>query len=928
MQAIRPPDNQYEQFLAELAHRYLAELRSASRQKQMKAFRQFLKSGQNFLRTLHRRPGFGRLASKARSYLADLLIDFSLRIFCLEPDFARSRFAVVALGGYGREELCPGSDLDVMFLYDCPSIEKSGFHRLFEGSLLYELFPRVSPVVRTIEDCLHAAAADLRSKTALIESRFVWGDRELFEDFQASLIDNCVKGHEEEYLRQRLEDQQVRRQKYGNSYSLQEPNIKNGCGGLRDFQNLYWMAFFKYRVRNLEELLNKNLSLIDKEDLKQLNHAYDFLLRVRTELHYLTGRCTDILRRVWQPKVAWRLGYKDRSPAKRISLFMTDYFRATRTIFLIARDLEFQLAPALSVQDQNDRRLVLGTAQKATWEERGVDLKNGRLEVSDESVFWEDPRQTIQIFRLAQQLDVPLGPQTMQRIRRSLCKMDASLRQDPTLIKTFLEILRHRGNIGQILRAMHETNFLGKFLPAFSRLTGLVQLEFYHLHAADEHALRCLETFDEIARSSTGEWAEFHEIYHQIFRPEILHLAALLHDAGRTKQVKDHIEASSKIAASVARRLKLDAEAQHMLRFLIENHLEMVRTCERKDLSQPDVIHRFARLVENKEQLKMLLLLTVADIRATSPSLWTGYRRTLLQDLYRRTIDFLEKGESDVEAIRQRIRTQVLRSAPWFLSKREIIDHLEGLPERYLVARPPESIILDLILVRHFIRKHIFQTGKPLEPVLYWRDLPECGYAELFVCAWDRPGLFSDLTACITAAEMNIHSAEIFTRQDHIVIDSFKVTDMSTGLLPLERQKKKCCTLMRKVINQKLDAEEVLRMRSRKTRNLEEDIGVYFKPRVEILNYESKVYTVVEVRCADHPGLLHQITKAFHQMGWNIGLAKVNTDRGMVWDVFYVTDSDGKKIEDASQIERAKRWLFDVLKQKKEEGIAESTSGS
>ncbi len=914
MQTIRPPDNRYERFLVEIAHRHLAELRSASRPKQMKAFRQFLKSGQNFLRTLHRRPGFGRLASKARSYLADLLIDFSLRIFCLESDFASSRFAVVALGGYGREELCPGSDLDVMFLHDCPSVEKSGFCSLFEGSLLYELFPRVAPVVRTIEDCLQTAAADLRSKTALIESRFVCGNRELFETFQTRLIDNCVKGHEEEYLLQRLEDQQARRRKYGNSYSLQEPNIKNGCGGLRDFQNLCWMVFFKYRVRDLGELLNGNLGLIDKEDLKQLNHAYDFLLRVRTELHYLTGRCTDILRRVWQPKVAWRLGYKDRSPAKRIGSFMTDYFRATRTIFLITRDLEFQLASVLSAQDQKNRRSVLGTTQKATWEEKGIYLENGRLQIGDESAFWKDPPQLIQIFRLAQQLDVPLSPRTMQRIRRSLCGMDARLRQDPKLIKTFLEILRHRGNIGQILRAMHESNFLGKLLPAFGRLTGLVQLEFYHLHAADEHTLQCLETFDEIARSSTGEWAEFHEIYHQILRPEILHLAALLHDTGRAKQVKNHIEASTKIAVSVARRLRLDAEAQRMLRFLVKNHLEMVRTCERKDLSQPEVIHRFARLVENEEQLKMLLLLTVADIRATSPSLWTGYRRTLLQDLYRRTMDFLERGGSDAEAIRQRVRTQVLRSAPWFLSKREIIDHLEGLPERYLVARPPESVVLDLILVRCFMRKHIFQTTKPLDPVLYWRDLPECGYAELFVCAWDRPGLFSDLTACITAAEMNIHSAEIFTRQDHIVIDSFKVTDMFSSLLPLEKQKKKCCALMRKVINQKLDVEEVLRTRSRLARNLEEDIGVYFEPKVEILNHESKEYTVVEIRCADYPGLLHRITKAFHQMGWNIDLAKINTDRGVAWDVFYVTDSHGKKIEDPSQIKRAKHQLLNVLK--------------
>ncbi len=611
-------------------------------------YKNFLKVENQRLQTLHRGGASGREVAHARATLIDVLLRYIVEP--VKKSIAANKtmipkFALVAIGGYGRGELNPFSDIDIMFLHEGDMVS-GGKARPQLGALtdallytLWDLGLKVGHSVRSVEDCVKVANSDMQSKTSLIESRLVMGERELFERMQAVVVAKCVRGYEEVYIEARLRDQSERRAKFGNSPFMQEPNIKNGSGGLRDYQNLLWMAFFKYRVRSLEDLEKEDL--ISESERKQLDAAYDFLLWARNELHYTAKRAVDVLTKSVQPTVAHNLGYTDRSPSKRLEDFMRDVYTHMRNIYLITRTLEERLALLPSTSRIPSLRDIFRRGKRRAMQQvvDGFVIVDGQISETTRS-FREQPRRLMRLFLYMQQRGLKLHPDLAQAIRNHLSLVNRDFLEDEHIHETFLEILNQRGNVSPVLRAMHEVGLLGKYIPEFGRLTCLVQHEFYHQYTADEHTLVCIEKLDQVWEAHDPAVNHYSQLLQQIERPFLLYLALLLHDAGKAdKDSGDHSDVGAKLSLNVAKRLGLDGATAHSLRLLVENHLLMAQVSQRRDLEDPSVVRNFASQVQTRENAMMLTLMTYADSRGTSEQLWNSFKDSLLWTLFSRTMD-------------------------------------------------------------------------------------------------------------------------------------------------------------------------------------------------------------------------------------------------------------------------------------------------
>ncbi|HWH72383.1 MAG TPA: HD domain-containing protein, partial [Candidatus Sulfotelmatobacter sp.] len=584
-------------------------------------YKGFLKLETHRLKMLHRAGAGGLEICRARAAILDALLRalWAAAQTTLAGPSQKDlpQVAVVAIGGYGRGELNPHSDIDIMFLHNkqiAAGKPLPHFSQIIDGILypLWDIGLKVGHSVRSLEDCVKVANTDMQSKTSLIESRLLAGDKALFEKFQKILASKCVEGYEDEYIQMRLEDQTARRTKFGNSACMQEPNLKNGCGGLRDYQNLIWMAFFKYRTHSLKDLQANDL--ISETERKQLEEAYDFLMRVRTEMHYHVNRAMDVLSKALQPAVAHNLGYRERSPSRRIEQFMRDVYTHSRNIFLITRTLEQRLALLPQPQRRLSLRAFLPEGRKRPSEPiDGFRILDSDLHAASPRVFREQPRRLMRVFLYAQQRGLGLHPDLVQLIRNQLGLVDRAFLSDEHVRETFLTILNQRGNVAPILRAMHEADLLGKYLPEFGKLTCLVQHEFYHQYTADEHTLMCLEQLDRIWDAKEPPYAAYYPLFQGLERPFLLYLALLLHDTGKPEGHGYHSEVSTELTLRAAKRLGLDGAATHTLGLIVEHHLLMASTSQRRDLDDPAVIRKFAKQVESTENLALLTLHTFVD---------------------------------------------------------------------------------------------------------------------------------------------------------------------------------------------------------------------------------------------------------------------------------------------------------------------------
>jgi [protein-PII] uridylyltransferase len=898
-------------------------------------YKAFLKVESHRLKLHHRSGRTGCEVCQGRAFMLDVLLrnlwQSAKNNLSLQAQKEFPPLSLVAIGGYGRAELNPFSDIDFMFLHDGQVVAAGKplphLSKLIDGILypLWDLGMKVGHSVRSVEDCVKIANTDMQSKTSMIESRLIIGDEALFKKFQKALVAKSVEGYVDEYIAMRLEDQSTRRAKFGNSASMQEPNLKNGCGGLRDYQNLLWMTFFKHRTRSLKDL--QELEFVSPAERKQLENAYDFLLRVRTDMHYHTNRATDVLSKSIQPAIAHNLGYSERSPSKRIERFMRDVYRHSRNIYLITRTLEQRMAlvpkapsriPGLSKL----KALIPGKAKKAAAAEPvdGFKFINGEIHATSNRVFRDQPRRLMRVFLHAQQRGLKLHPDLAQLIRNQLSFADRAFLKDEHVRETFLEILNQRGNVAPILRAMHEVGLLGKYIPEFGKLTCLVQHEFYHQYTADEHTLMCLEQADRIWDAQAPPANAYSPLFQRLERPYILYLALLLHDTGKPKGHGRHSEESGKIALRVARRLELDGAATHMLRLVIEHHLLMAITSQRRDLDDPMVIQNFAKDIQTLENLTLLTIITFADSLATSDKLWNGFKDALLWSLHNKASQLLSGGTEFMRAEekqRELLMDEVQRLMAGRLSAEELDAHFVALPNRYFQIHTAREVFDDLIIAHQFMRLQISEEETPLAPVVNWHNEPDRGYSAVKICTWDRAGLFSKIAGSFSAVGLNILSAQIFTRTDGIVLDTVFANDAKTGNLANRDQREEFEKRLNRVLAEGEADLPALIARHKNTKPFYQAYtGERIPTEIRFDNQSSEHRTLLEIETEDRVGLLYGISHALSELDLDISAAKILTEKGAAIDSFYVRELDGGKIVSETRqksIERKLRSAINAL---------------
>src|SRR5438067_2019084 len=574
-------------------------------------YKKFLKVEEHRLRLRHQYGGGGREICALRVELIDVLLQ---HIFEAAVSFAEqgeraaaTPLTVIALGGYGRRELNPFSDVDIMFLHDKNRGNISTYATRVIEQILYLLWDvgfKVGHSTRSIAEAVDLANKDMLTKTAMLESRPLSGDSHLAARFRTAFRQQCVAGHEREYVELRMQDQAARHAKFGDSVYMQEPNLKSGCGGLRDYQNLLWMTFFKEGALTTTHLVGKDW--LSEPDRRRIEAAYDFLLRLRTDLHYATGRATDTLHFNVQDQVAERLGYAQKRGTLRQEALMKDYYEHTRNIFRVTERITEQFASGRS--SSTTRSLFSFLPRLKSPEERlgHFRIRQGQLFAQSSDIFEKEPATMMEVFEVAQRRRLELSPDLSDLFTRNLGLITGAFRSSKKPREIFRRIVSRKGEVGRVLRMMHRVDFLGRYMPEFGQLTCLVQHEFFHRYTADEHTLVCIDKLDALARTENPKFVGYRRLFEQLEDPFVLYLALLLHDTGKAVRARPHSEASALFAQRVATRLQLSPKQRKSLILLVDHHVTLSNIAQQRNLDDPTTVVELANIVKHQKNLNAL----------------------------------------------------------------------------------------------------------------------------------------------------------------------------------------------------------------------------------------------------------------------------------------------------------------------------------
>jgi [protein-PII] uridylyltransferase len=876
-------------------------------------YRRFLKLEEHRLKLDHQRGGSGRDLCEKR---ADVITVMLRHIWSSAWETHRKahlenppRIALLAVGGFGRGELNPYSDIDILFLHPHDHAKFTAQVNDIVQHVLYVLWDigfQVGHATRTLPELVTQANGDLRTKTSLLESRFLCGDEPLFAEFEKIFAHKCVHGHEKEFLEWRVADQAERHAKAGNTVFLQEPNVKNGCGGLRDYQNLIWLGRVKRGFHNMQDFVEAGM--ITAAERKQLDRAYDQLLRIRTELHYQQKRAGDILTLRLQGQIADSFGYQHRTILRRIEAFMRDYYYHASFLFNLGNVLGRRLCGG--PRHAKPRWAFLPFAASHREEIDGFILENGELEAASPNTFSDDPLRLVRVFLIAQQHNAELGAELKMRLRRRLNMVNRSFIYQTTVRDALIAILSRKGQVGHALRTMHELGFLGRVFPEFRPMTNLVQHEFFHRYTADEHTLVCLEMLDRIIDAKEPPFSKYKPLLQQTAKPHLLYLAMLLHDTGRSENTARHAEASAANAVRVARRFKITGSDLSTLVFLVDHHLTMSEIARRKNLDNEETIIEFARIVETQERLDLLMLLTFADTQGTGAARsYSDWKDLLLWQLYHRTTQALSGVKEFIEGVeqsRKEIQQRLIKNLDRKFDPGEVAAHLENLPPSYFDTMSEELIREHISLVHNFLKYQIAHDDGSLQPVIHWRHFPDQGHSEANVVSWDRDYLFARVTGAFAATGLTILKADIFTRGDNIAIQTFYVATDKLEAVTDARDR----TTFEKFLNQAMGMEPYdftqafsKKQKSRAPFYDASEMGT----QISIDQRAARKYTLLDVQTADYPGLLYRIASAIADSGIALVSARVTTEKGAALDTFYLCDRNGKKIESEEMLEKLTR---------------------
>jgi [protein-PII] uridylyltransferase len=880
-------------------------------------YQKFLKLENYRLRLRHRAGGGGREVCASRASV----IDVALRhVFEAASASARERntkknipLSLVALGGYGRGELNPGSDVDVMFLHPHTGKEVPESLAQTVERVLYFLWDvgfKVGHSTRSVREAVAQANGDMLTKTAMLEARLLAGDAELFQRFRAQFRRQCVLGHEKEYITARMEDQARRHEKFGNSVFLQEPNVKSGCGGLRDYQNLLWITYFKEGALTTTHLVGKDW--LSATDRRRIDAAYDFLLRVRTQLHYTHQRPTDVLYLGLQPEVASQLGYREETPVARAESFMKDYYEHTRNIFRITERLTKRFATGAATTRLLFFPLLSRPRQRET---RFGDFfsRGGELHVSDPQLFAREPVQLMKAFEHAQERKLELSPELIDAISRRLRFVNREFRYAKAPRDIFARILGRKGEVACALRMMHEVDFLGRYLPEFGHLTCLVQHEYFHRYTADEHTLICLEKLDALCATEERRLQPYRKLFESIAEPYVLYLALLLHDTGKGVGARPHSEASALFAQAVAARLQLTSEQRRSLVLLVDHHITLSSMAQQRNLDDPATVIQFAAIVKSQANLDALMLLTLADGQGTTDA-WSDWKESLVWHLYHATADYLRDQEGFVrqgERERERLHQAVAGKLPPDFAE-EIEAHFDYMPVNYFRAFTADKIVGHLELFRTLWRGIYLRDEPAFAPALRWEVLPGEGHSVVSIATWDRRHLLANIAGAFAVGGLNILSADIYVRDDNLALDVFRVCNAKSGPVTDAAAIARVESTLRLALeSESFDFAPLLHPAPAKPGGKKPEIE--FPTRVTIENKSHPTSTLIQVETADRFGLLYDLVACLGRNNVYITLSRISTDKGAAIDTFYVTDAATRgQITETARVSELQRQLHEA----------------
>jgi len=875
----------------------------------LRLFKDALKQGRSEIRSrFENKQADGIVTFHNYAFLIDQIVrtlyDFTTRYVCsIHTPTKAEQFCVAAVGGYGRAEMAPQSDIDLLFLLpykQTPKVEQAVEYMLY---LLWDLGLKVGHSTRNIEECIKLAKDDLTIQTALLDARYLWGNKDLFEDFQKRFQEKVIDVSGRQFVDAKLEERDERHQRMGDTRYVVEPNLKEGKGGLRDLQTLYWIGKYIYGVERWRELVAHDV--ITAGDAVKFKKSVNFLFSVRCALHYLTNRAQESLTFDVQSELATTLGYKDRGNLRAVERFMKHYYLTAKTV----GDLTRNLCAVLDEQHkkQQQRFTLLTNLFKRNVDGFGVDA--GRLTLGDKDVFVKNPLLMFKMFYVAQEHDLDIHPFALKQLRSNLRLVDNDLRNDPEANDMFMDMLTSLKCPQRILRMMGEVGFLGKFIPDFAWVTAQMQYDMYHTYTVDEHTIKAIGELNGVELGkSADELPVSCSAISEVKSRRALYVAVMLHDIAKGRG-GDHCVLGAEVAMELCPRLGLDDEETETVAWLVRHHLTMSNVAFKRDLEDPNLIKQFCDIVQSPERLRLLIILTACDIRAVGPDVWNGWKGNLLRILYLRAMEVLTGGELAAGGVQARVADKqvALREALSDWPQEEIEAFMEQGNTGYWLSFDTDVQVRHAALVRRAQQEdgpvHISVDHDTFNNI-----------SEFSIYTADHPGLFSIIAGAMALTNGSIMDAKISTLSNGMALDTFSVQDHSGEAFDSDTKIKRLAERIAKALKGEMyPASELEKVNNNMLKSRRDVFTV--PPRVMIDNKVSNAFTVIEVNGRDRLGFLYDVTRTLTDLGLQINSAHIATFGERAVDVFYVKDVFGLKVHSSSKLDAVKERLLQTIRE-------------
>ena len=806
------------------------------------------------------------------------------------------KISVLATGGYGRGLLAPGSDIDLLFLL--PYKKTAWSETAIENTLyfLWDLGLKVGQATRSISESILLAEKDQTITTSMLDARHLWGNEQLSKDFNHFYREKLEQMSSADFIQAKLDEREERQYKAGQSRYLVEPNIKNGKGGLRDLEMLSWMTNFCYNCSRPDEMFKKGI--LNKDESKTFLKCENFLWHVRCQLHYIAKRPEEVINFNDQREMAKRLGYEDRKGLLGVERFMRHYF-------LIAKEVGDLTRSICSILEEKEKKSIPVISKAlAFFSEKKVEsfiLNAGRIDIPNSNFFKNHPLNIIKLFYFSMKRDVLIHPNAIRVLRKNLSLINKDLRGNEKANEIFLEILLNKKNSEETLREMNETGVLGRFILDFGKIEGLMQFNMYHHFTADEHLLRAIGELNKLfSKKNSNITKLILELINSGLNKKILTIALFFHDIAKGRD-EDHSIAGAKIVKKFSSRFNLSDYELETISWLVKEHLVMSDFSQTRDVMDAKTVEDFSEIVQTPERLKLLFILTIADISAVGPGVWNAHKGQLLEQLYKETYAKLS-GEvlAEDRSLRAKNKIKSIFSDADFNKKKKFNDWVRSQSDQYWLGLDDDIIFRQAEM---FVNKF---NGKP-SIIIHNKEGAEA--TEVSIMSKDSKGLFAKLTGALSAMEINIVNAKIFTNSSNIAVDVIWIQDKDNKPIidnsRIQRIKEKISNYIKSEIKSQISIESRLKNKR---------INAFTVPVVvKIMNNISSDYTVVEVSGKDRPSILHELAKAIHFLDLNLFRAQVATFGERVVDVFYILDSQNKKIEHHNSKKLIERKLLQVL---------------